>query len=696
MKSIKTKLTLSILVCTFLASAITELASLRVTKQATNESAEQTMRMEAQNKTTELNGWIACVEQSVDTLSEYVMHELDADTFFKDKEYADEFTEQIQSIVSDFAIHTDGAITAYIRYNPEYSNPTSGYFLMRNSLKEDFYTVEPTDFSMYESTDYAHVGWYYLPVENKAPLWMSPYLNENVNVYMISYVVPLYAEDGTSIGIVGMDIDFNQVTSVVDAVSIYDTGYAFLTDKNGAIMYHKDLEIGRSLSELGGGLEDIAAKITAGEDEDSLLNYTYNNTKKQLIYTSLNNQMKFVLTAPDKEIHATTNMLVVKASMGGLGAIIFSVIVGVIISLLIAKPITALTEVISRTAQFDFTPTPNSKMLLRYKDEIGQMARKVREMRQALREMVGEINHAEETIQSGIDNLDRIMSENNERSQDNSAATQEMAAGMEMAVKNTSHIVDNVESVKQNAESISVLTEDGKAKSNQILGRAEEIKRTSENSSSQAVRMFEEIKEKSDKAIEQSKAVGKINELTDSIKSISNQTNLLALNANIEAARAGEAGRGFAVVATEIGSLATQTFKAVDDINDIVGAVNEAVRNMTDCMDTMIQFLETKVISDYDTFKNSGEQYHEDASAYMDLMNQIKDAIDALDNYIADIVTAVDDINTTMNQSAEGINVIAEKSSKAVESTVEGYERLNESKESVRALGMVTDKFKLG
>ncbi|MCI9677242.1 MAG: methyl-accepting chemotaxis protein [Lachnospiraceae bacterium] len=695
MKSIKTKLTLCILLCTFLASGITELASINVTKKATEEYAEQNMEMEAQNKTTELNGWIACIEQSVDTLGDYVIGEMDVNAFFKDKAYADKFTEEIESIISDFAVHTDGAITAYIRYNPEYSNPTSGFFLMRNSLAEDFYEVEPTDFSMYESTDYAHVGWYYLPVENKAPFWMSPYLNENVNVYMISYVVPIYAEDGTSIGIVGMDIDFNQVTNVVDAVKIYDTGYAFLTDSEGVITHHKDLEIGQKLSELNSSLEGIAARIASGEGEGSLLDYRYNNAKKQLVYTTLDNGMRFVLTAPEKEIQATMNLLIVKASTGGLIAIFFAVIVGVIISMLIAKPIMALTEVIDKTTKFDFTPTQNGKMLQRYKDEIGQMAAKVREMRRALREMIGEINNAEETISSSVENLDHIMADNNARSEDNSAATQEMAAGIEMAAKNTRQIADNVENVKHNSESINTLTEDGKAKSDLILGRAEEIKNISESSSNQAVQIFEEIKGKSDKAIEQSKAVEKINELTNSIKSISSQTNLLALNANIEAARAGDAGRGFAVVATEIGSLATQTFKAVDDINEIVIAVNEAVRNMTDCMNTMIHFLETKVISDYDVFKNSGEQYHEDAVSFMDLMNQIKGAIEELDSYIANIVTSVDDINITMSQSADGINVIAEKSSKVVESTLEGYERLNESKNAVKELETITAKFKL-
>ena len=262
-------------------------------------------------------------------------------------------------------------------------------------------------------------------------------------------------------------------------------------------------------------------------------------------------------------------------------------------------------------------------------------------------------------------------------------------------MENTKHIVANVEEVKKNSESIYMLTEDGKNKSSQILGRAEEIKRNSEDSSRQAMAMFANIKQKSDEAIEQSKAVYQINELTEDIKNISSQTNLLALNANIEAARAGEAGKGFAVVATEIGTLATQTFKAVDDINAIVSAVNEAVDNMTDCMQIMNDYLENTVIKDYGIFKQSGDQYHEDAESYMYLMDQIKQAIEKLDSYISSIVDSVEDINTTMAESSEGVTVIAEKSSEVVESTMEGYDKLRESKESIGALNSMIGRFKM-
>jgi len=119
------------------------------------------------------------------------MSSFDYDAFVKDKAYADTYTKSVQKSVLDFANHTNGAVTAYLRYNPKYSNPTSGVFAQRPSLDQDLECLTPTDFSMYDEGDVEHVGWYYLPVQAGKAIWMSPYMNENVNIYMISYVVPL-------------------------------------------------------------------------------------------------------------------------------------------------------------------------------------------------------------------------------------------------------------------------------------------------------------------------------------------------------------------------------------------------------------------------------------------------------------------------------------------------------------------------
>lgn len=132
------------------------------------------------------------------------------------------------------------------------------------------------------------------------------------------------------------------------------------------------------------------------------------------------------------------------------------------------------------------------------------------------------------------------------------------------------------------------------------------MERISTESRHKTDQMYAVMKQKTDAAVEQAKSVQKINALTDNIKQISSQTNLLALNANIEAARAGEAGRGFAVVASEIGDLATQTLDTVSTIDEIVGEVNSSVSNMTECLTTIMEFLEQTVLGDYEHFAQVG------------------------------------------------------------------------------------------
>ena len=77
---------------------------------------------------------------------------------------------------------------------------------------------------------------------------MQPYLNRNTNNYLISYIIPIYIND-EFIGIVGMDINFLYIVSLVQSISIYDTGYAFLINNNGEIIYHPDIEKGEKLSD---------------------------------------------------------------------------------------------------------------------------------------------------------------------------------------------------------------------------------------------------------------------------------------------------------------------------------------------------------------------------------------------------------------------------------------------------------------
>ena len=595
----------------------------------------------------------------------------------------------------DFANHTNGAVTVYLRYNPNYSNPTSGIFAQRQSLDSDLQCLTPTDFSMYDESDVEHVGWYYLPVQAKEAIWMSPYMNENVNIYMISYVVPLFAEDGTSIGVVGMDIDFSQITDLVDETTVYQSGYAFLTDASGSIMHHKNVDEGTVITDLDSSLKKGADFLAEDGNQGKTLEYTYKNVDKKLAFYNLDNGMKLVLTAPVSEIYSEAYGLAKMIILAMIVAFILSAVIGIVMGTGLTKPIRQLTSVIEQTAALDFRPTEAGAKLRKQKDEIGDMATKIHDMRKKLRAMMENLQQTQQVLETNTGNLNQLMKQNSAYAEDNSAATQELAAGMEETSANAAHIVENVGIMRESSDNIQRLAEDGEKNSGQIQERAGEMERISTESRHKTDQMYAVMKQKTDAAVEQAKSVQKINALTDNIKQISSQTNLLALNANIEAARAGEAGRGFAVVASEIGDLATQTLDTVSTIDEIVGEVNSSVSNMTECLTTIMEFLEQTVLGDYEHFAQVGEQYHADADTFQQIMQQTKEAVDALEQHIGEISSTVSEINSMVEQSTDGISGIAEKSGSTQNLVTEGYDKLQECTQSVNVIRDFVAQFHL-
>lgn len=695
MKSVRAKLIASILICSLFTSVLIGVLVISNSARTAGKDAMTKMQLTGQKKAEEINSTIQKIEQSVDTLSEVAMSNFDYDSFRQSKDYADTYTETIQQAVLDFANHTNGAVTAYLRYNPNYSNPTSGVFAQRQSVDSDLQCLTPTDFSMYDESDVEHVGWYYLPVQAKKAIWMSPYMNENINIYMISYVVPLFAEDGTSIGIVGMDIDFSQITDLVDKTKVYQSGYAFLTDASAAVMYHKNADEGTKLSDLDSSLSKSADFIGDDGNQGKTMDYSYKNENKKFAFYNLDNGMKLVLTAPVSEIYSEAYGLAKMIILAMIVAFILSAVIGIVMGTGLTKPIRQLTSVIEQTAALDFRPTEAGAKLRKQKDEIGDMATKIHDMRKKLRAMMENLQQTQQVLETNTGNLNQLMKQNSAYAEDNSAATQELAAGMEETSANAAHIVENVGIMKESSDNIQKLAEDGEKNSGQIQERAGEMERISTESRHKTDQMYAVMKQKTDAAVEQAKSVQKINALTDNIKQISSQTNLLALNANIEAARAGEAGRGFAVVASEIGDLATQTLDTVSTIDEIVGEVNSSVSNMTECLTTIMEFLEQTVLGDYEHFAQVGEQYHADADTFQQIMQQTKEAVDALEQHIGEISSTVSEINSMVEQSTDGISGIAEKSGSTQNLVTEGYDKLQECTQSVNVIRDFVAQFHL-
>lgn len=238
---------------------------------------------------------------------------------------------------------------------------------------------------------------------------------------------------------------------------------------------------------------------------------------------------------------------------------------------------------------------------------------------------------------------------------DLSAFTQELSATMSEVGNNSNTINNNVSSVNKEVNTIAEKTVEINSYSKQMKAHAEKIENTARTNMEITKEKVSQILSVLNKAIEDSKSIDQINNLTSNILNISEQTTLLALNASIEAARAGSAGKGFAVVASEIGHLADESSETASHIQTINSVIVEAVHNLASHANDLIEYLNSSILYDFEDFVTAGGEYKQNATYIEQVMEQFTLRTDALKNSVSEIANSIDSISTAIDEGTNGV-----------------------------------------
>lgn len=296
-------------------------------------------------------------------------------------------------------------------------------------------------------------------------------------------------------------------------------------------------------------------------------------------------------------------------------------------------------------------------------------------------------------IETVVNEVQDSVHTSNDNAADLSAVTQELAATMEEVGNSATAINRNVGSVRNEVDVIA-------EKSNEINGYTKEMKVNAEKMENNAKTNMEETQTKvrdilgvMNQAIEDSKSVDQVNGLTNEILSISSKTNLLALNASIEAARAGEAGKGFAVVADEIRQLADSSRNTASRIQEINAVVTNAVYNLADNANNVVEYLNDSILPEFENFVESGVQYKENATYIEETMNAFTEKTDALKKEMNEIATSIRTITDAIEEGAEGVNGAAESTQMLVGDIDNISTRMDENEQIAKTLQQGTAIF---
>lgn len=519
----------------------------------------------------------------------------------------------------------------------------------------------------------------------------SDIITEGVDEPSIVCAVPL-SNSGSLFGVVCITVPANVITADLAEIKLQDieSSFPYLLSPQGYIIYHPEEEyIGKII-----GNEIIRDFLAKGNVASAIVDFEFEGDDKTagLATSATNNWMLVIQTSTSDMLAPIQNLTYTAAAV----LIIIMVVLAVVIYFIsgtIATPIKKVTKCIDNFAELDLRDDENLHKLAARNDETGEMSRALDIMQSNIKEIIEKINDASNKLIGSNDKLNGIATSLNDCASDNSAVSEQLAAGMEQTSDMATNINDGVEYIKEKTDNVGKKSVETISLSKDIMARATEATRKTVQASNETKALYHEVREEAKVALEQSKAVHKINELTNDIINIADQTGLLAINASIEAARSGEHGKGFAVVANEISHLATQSTETVSDIMEIVNDVTVSVNNIDKCLNKILTFLEVSVMKDYDDFLAVSNEYNKDATSFGDTIKDICNNIDELGKATGDIAESISKISSTINESSDGVSGIADRATDVVTLSSDIYEKVQDNLNLANMLNDIVDRF---
>ena len=319
---------------------------------------------------------------------------------------------------------------------------------------------------------------------------------------------------------------------------------------------------------------------------------------------------------------------------GGAIAALLACVLAFLLNRNITSPLREAVTLAQRVARGDL----GSQIVVRSKDETGELIAALRDMNAALVNIVGDVRGGTDTIATASAQIAAGNMDLSSRTEQQASSLEETASSMEELTAAVKQNADNAQAARTLAASASAVAVQGGAVVADVVRTMGSIDDSSR----------------------------KIADIIGVIDGIAFQTNILALNAAVEAARAGEQGRGFAVVATEVRNLAQRSASAAKEIK---GLIDDSVDKVS-----------------------AGNKLVEQAGA---TMQQVVDSVQRLSGIIGEITDASEEQRVGIEQVNEAITQMDQVTQQNAALVEEAAAAANAMQEQARQLSQSVQVFRL-
>lgn len=511
-------------------------------------------------------------------------------------------------------------------------------------------------FSIFDGKDYSDRE--YVRQALQGNVYVSePLISKITGELSIMVAAPLYAEENYGKSIVGVVYFVPRETflnDIVSAIQVGENSRAYMINKSGDTIADITLETITVQNIEAEAQSDPTLKELAAihsemrQGKTGFGSYTSGEEPMFAAYAPVEGTdgWSIAVTAPQiNYLGSTRDAMVINIAVIVI-AMLVSIVIALVLATRISRPMKACADRMKLLVEGDLeTPMPR----ITTRDETGMLAESTAFLVEGLRTVINDIGFLlneianqnlnirtehEDVYVGSFRNillsmrnmkeaLSGAMRQVNHSAEEVSDASNQLSASAQMLGQGTT---EQASSVEELASRISVISEQVKDTAQGALDVRNQTHQTGEevllcNQKMQSlVEAMQKIQESSDE----------IEKILKTIDDIAFQTNILALNAAVEAARAGAAGKGFAVVAEEVRNLAGKSAAAAKNTSELIGNSTDAVHIGTEIAQNT-------------------------ADVLLGVVNSIQGVVDAIDK----IATVAGEQSEAVEQVSEGINQIS-------------------------------------